>query len=158
MSQKRFKPVLCGVTASNAAPPRSRFVSEPSQTRPILGFTEEDNRHIMCVCVKLIQLSEVRLRNCINQIFYFVYILFSLKDKKLYIGYSKNLTKRLQEHLKGHVHATQRRLPLILIYYEVFTDKKDAKTRERFLKSGFGRSQLKKSLKNRLKQLNYKHL
>lgn len=93
-----------------------------------------------------------------NQEFFFLYILFSLKDKKLYIGYSENLNGRINEHFKGRVRATKDRLPLILIHYEAFTNKKDAKTREIFLKSGFGRSQLKKSLQNRLKQLNYKYL
>lgn len=93
-----------------------------------------------------------------KQEFFYVYILFSLKDRKLYIGYSENLKDRINEHFKRKVRATKDRLPLILIHYEVFTNKKDAKTREKFLKSGFGRSQLKKALQNRLKQLNYKHL
>ena len=93
-----------------------------------------------------------------NQKFYFVYILFSLKDYKLYIGYTENLESRTKEHLKGKVRATKLRLPLTLISYEAFTDKQDAKAREKFLKSGFGRSQLKKALQNKLKQLNYKHL
>lgn len=90
--------------------------------------------------------------------FFYIYILFSLKDKKLYIGYTENLKGRIVEHQKGKVRATKKRLPLILIYYEAFTNKKDAKAREKFLKSGFGRSQLKKALWNELKQLNYKHL
>ena len=32
---------------------------------------------------------------------FFVYVLFSLKDKKLYIGYSTNLELRLIEHNSG---------------------------------------------------------
>ena len=90
--------------------------------------------------------------------FFYVYVLFSFKDKKLYIGFSEDLKARLVEHIKGRVRATKNRLPLILIYYEAFTNEKDAKTRERFLKSGFGRFQLKKALHNRLEQLYYKHL
>jgi len=93
-----------------------------------------------------------------RQKFYFIYVLFSLKDRKLYVGYSEDLTARINEHFKGKVRATKDRLPLILIHYEAFTDKGDAKAREKFLKSGFGRSQIKKALQNRLKQLNYKHL
>jgi len=87
-----------------------------------------------------------------------VYILFSLKDNKLYIGYSEKLSERISDHQNGKVRATKNRLPLKLIHYEAFTNKKDAKSRETFLKSGFGRSQLKKALQNRLKQLNYKLL
>ncbi|OGD62809.1 hypothetical protein A2160_05575 [Candidatus Beckwithbacteria bacterium RBG_13_42_9] len=87
--------------------------------------------------------------------FYYVYILFSLKDRKLYIGYTENLAARLNEHCHGKVRATKTRLPLILIHYEAFTDKKDAKSREKFLKSGFGRSQLKKALQHKLRSLKY---
>lgn len=93
-----------------------------------------------------------------KQKFFFVYILFSLKDRKLYIGYTETLETRISEHQQEKVRATKKRLPLILIHYEAFTNKKDAKAREKFLKSGFGRSQMKKALQNRLKQLNYKHL
>jgi len=93
-----------------------------------------------------------------NNKFFFVYVLFSFNDRKLYIGYSENLEGRISEHQKGRVKATKDRLPLVLIHYEAFADRHDAKAREIFLKSGFGRSQLKKALQNRLKQLNYKHL
>ncbi|OGM11378.1 hypothetical protein A2Z22_01180 [Candidatus Woesebacteria bacterium RBG_16_34_12] len=85
-------------------------------------------------------------------------MLFSLNDRKLYIGYTENLRVRSKEHFTGKVHATKDRLPLVLIHYEAFTNMKDAKSREKLLKSGFGRSQLKKALQNRLSQLNYKHL
>lgn len=90
--------------------------------------------------------------------FFFVYILISLNDRKLYIGYTENLEQRVKDHQLGKVRATKSRLPLVLIHYEAFTNKKDAKVREIFLKSGFGRSQLKKALQNILRQLNYKHL
>jgi putative endonuclease len=81
---------------------------------------------------------------------YYVYTLLSLKDLKLYTGFSVDLQKRLVEHLKGLVSSTRIRKPFLLIHYEYFIDKQDAKSRERFLKSGFGRKQLKKSLKRTL--------
>ncbi|MBI2515173.1 GIY-YIG nuclease family protein [Candidatus Wolfebacteria bacterium] len=90
--------------------------------------------------------------------FFYVYILFSQKDEGLYIGYTENLKIRLGEHFKGRVTATRNRKPLILIHYEAFTNKKDAKAREVFLKSGFGRSQMKKALQNRFEELGYKYL
>lgn len=90
--------------------------------------------------------------------FFYIYILFSLKDRKFYTGYTENLKIRLSEHFQGKVKSTINRRPLTLIYYEAFTDIKDAKARERFLKSGFGREQMKKSLRNKLKELRYKHL
>lgn len=90
--------------------------------------------------------------------FFYVYILFSLRDNKLYIGYTEDLRARIKKHTSGRVRATKNRKPLILIHYEAFSNKKDAKARERFLKSGFGRSQLKKALQHRLKELGYKYL
>lgn len=90
--------------------------------------------------------------------FFYTYILFSTQDKKIYVGYTENLKIRLGEHFRGRVKATANRRPLILIHYEAFTNKKDAKTREVFLKSGFGRSQMKKALQNKLKEVGYKHL
>ena len=90
--------------------------------------------------------------------FFYVYILFSQQDRKLYIGYTENLKLRLGEHFKGNVTATKNRRPLVLIHYEAFTNEKDAKARERFLKSGFGRSQLKKALQNKLRESGYRYL
>lgn len=87
--------------------------------------------------------------------FFYIYILFSLKDHKLYIGYTENLKIRLGEHFRGRSTATKNRRPLLLIHYEAFVNKKDAKAREVFLKSGFGRSQLKKALQHKLEELGY---
>ena len=88
---------------------------------------------------------------------YYIYILFSLKDRKLYIGFTANLKARLTEHARGHVRATKLRRPLKLIYYEYLTNQEDVRARERFLKSGFGRSQLKLALKDTLIKLGYKY-
>jgi putative endonuclease len=82
---------------------------------------------------------------------YYVYILYSLKDKGLYIGFTTDLKKRLITHAKGANSATKFRIPFKLLHYEYFINKTDAKAREVFLKSGFGRSQLKQSLKRTLK-------
>ena len=78
---------------------------------------------------------------------YYVYVLLSLKDRKLYIGLTTNLKKRLQEHARGDVKSTKKRRYLKLIHYEYFIDKKDAEAREKFLKSGHGHRQLKEILK-----------
>lgn len=87
--------------------------------------------------------------------YYYVYILLSLKDKKFYIGFTSDLKNRLSEHAQGRVKSTQYRRPLKLIHYEYFISQPDAKSREVFLKSGFGRNQLKKSLKRTLLNLGY---
>lgn len=81
---------------------------------------------------------------------YYVYILLSLTDGGFYIGFSTDLKRRLIEHAKGQVRSTKLRLPFKLIHYEYFINSKDAKAREEFLKSGYGRIQLKQILKNTL--------
>lgn len=78
---------------------------------------------------------------------YYVYILNSLKDKGLYIGYTTDLKQRLTTHALGKVTASKFRRPLKLIHYEYFINKHDAMAREKFLKSGFGRDQMKQFLK-----------
>jgi len=83
---------------------------------------------------------------------YYVYTLLSLKDKKFYTGLTTNLRNRLQQHARGEVKSTRERRPLKLIHYEYFIDKDDTKAREIFLKSGFGRNQLKLALKRTLKK------
>ncbi|HAI74222.1 MAG TPA: excinuclease ABC subunit C [Candidatus Moranbacteria bacterium] len=80
---------------------------------------------------------------------YYVYVLYSQKDRKLYIGYSADLKTRIKQHLKGSVKITKNRLPLLLIYYEAFINEKAAREQELFYKTGQGR----RVLKNRLKFL-----
>jgi putative endonuclease len=78
---------------------------------------------------------------------FFVYILKSKKDEKLYIGYSSNLRERIKAHIQGRVASTKNRRPLIIIYYEAYSDMQDAKNREIFLKSGSGHRFLKNQLR-----------
>lgn len=84
---------------------------------------------------------------------FYVYILRSFRDNKLYIGFTNNLKKRLTEHASGKVGATKNRTPFKLIHYEYFVNREDAEARERFLKSGYGRKQFKEILKNTFKEL-----
>jgi putative endonuclease len=82
---------------------------------------------------------------------FYVYILLSLKDNKFYIGYSKNLKRRILEHKKKKVKSTRNRLPLRLICYEFYLSKTDALKREKFLKSSDGKKDLRKRLIETLK-------
>lgn len=82
---------------------------------------------------------------------YYVYVLLSLKDKRFYVGFTTNLKQRLQQHARGEVKSTASRRFLKLMHYEYFLNENDAKAREVFLKSGFGREQLQQSLKRTLR-------
>ena len=89
---------------------------------------------------------------------YYVYILFSEKDKELYTGFSPDLKSRFKAHTNGFVKATKYRRPLKLIYYEAYESELDARRREKYLKGGNGRGELKIQLKEILKKLDYKYL
>jgi putative endonuclease len=83
---------------------------------------------------------------------YYVYVLISKKDNKLYIGFSCELKKRIKEYKLGKVNSTRLRLPIELVYYESCLNKYDAIHREKYLKSGPGRKYLKNRLKCFLKE------
>jgi len=76
-----------------------------------------------------------------------VYILQSKKDRKLYVGCTNDLRKRIKMHNSGKISSTKLRKPLEPIYYEAYQNKKDAFQREMFLKTGWGRNYIKRSLK-----------
>ena len=78
--------------------------------------------------------------------FFYVYILFSEKDRKLYIGFTADLKKRVEQHAAGLNTSTKFRRPLQLIYAESFIQEQDARRREKFYKSGRGREVLHKQL------------
>lgn len=81
---------------------------------------------------------------------HYVYILRSTIDGKLYTGYTPDLRKRLRTHNAGKVQATSHRKPLLLIYYEAYLDEGDAREREKYFKSGWGRNYISTHLQGTL--------
>ena len=79
-----------------------------------------------------------------------VYVIRSRKDGQLYIGYSRDIKRRLAEHNDGRVPATVNRRPFAVLYCELFANQKDAMQRELYLKSGWGRKYLQRTLSNAL--------
>jgi len=75
---------------------------------------------------------------------FYTYILESLRDKNLYVGYTNDLRRRFEEHNNGRVEITRHRRPFKLIYYEAFLNQQDATSREKYFKTGWGRTCLKK--------------
>jgi putative endonuclease len=64
----------------------------------------------------------------------YVYIL-ECADNTLYTGYTNNLENRLKAHNEGKgAKYTKSRLPVKLVYSESFDDKKEAMSREWFIK------------------------
>ena len=79
---------------------------------------------------------------------FYTYVLLSENDNKSYVGFTKDLKKRFDEHNKGSVRSTVHRRPFKLVYYEACLNETDALKREKYLKSGYGRRFLNKRLEH----------
>jgi len=69
---------------------------------------------------------------------YYVYIIQSQKDNSYYVGSSKDLKRRFDEHNRGEVHFTSSRKPYTLAWYCAFKTKKQSIEFEKYLKQGSG--------------------
>lgn len=87
---------------------------------------------------------------------YFVYVLENAQrsldnivtnqNKNLYIGYTANIERRIEEHNTGKDAQYTRMKTWRLIYYEAYLNKQDALGREKFPKGGSGRKYFRKQL------------
>ena len=84
---------------------------------------------------------------------YYVYIIQSKKDYRLYKGFTTDLKKRLREHNEGLVTYSKTWRPWRLIHYEAYLNKEDAIVREKYLKSGWGKRFIDKTLRHYFKQI-----
>ena len=82
-----------------------------------------------------------------TSMFYYTYVLCSIKNKRYYTGFTSDLRKRFNQHNNNENTSTKGRGPFELIYYEACKNMKDATEREKYLKSGHGKQYLKKRLK-----------
>lgn len=80
------------------------------------------------------------------KIVFYVYVLQSLKDGSLYVGYTSDLKKRFESHNLGRNKATKIHIPYKIIFYEAMINRVDAKNREVYLKSGWGLRSINKIL------------
>jgi len=74
---------------------------------------------------------------------FYVYILYSERLGKRYIGSTANLKTRIEEHNSDKSVYSSKGIPWKLIYYEAFLNKSDALREEKFLKTGQGRKRIK---------------
>jgi putative endonuclease len=75
---------------------------------------------------------------------FYVYILQSEKDNKLYIGQTNDINNRLERHNKGEVVATRNRRPLKMLVCKEFGTRKEAMVTEKYLKKLKGGNEFKK--------------
>ena len=77
---------------------------------------------------------------------WYVYILRSARDHKVYVGSTNDLRRRLREHKEGKVGWTKDRLPVLLEAYIAVRHESVARELEKYLKSGSGIATLRKRI------------
>ena len=77
---------------------------------------------------------------------YYVYFLQSTLTGRYYIGFTNDLTARLNYHNRGKVKSTKTGVPWEIVYYEAHRTSTLARSAERFYKTGQGRRQIKRKL------------
>ncbi|KKS85747.1 MAG: Excinuclease ABC C subunit domain protein [Parcubacteria group bacterium GW2011_GWA2_43_11] len=73
-----------------------------------------------------------------------VYILQSKKDGGYYIGCSKDVRKRLEQHNSGYNKSTKFRTPFVLLCTEIYNTQAEAYSREKQIKKYKGGNAFKK--------------
>ena len=82
--------------------------------------------------------------------YFYVYVLQSQKDNNFYTGYTNDIKRRIKGHNEGKNKSTKNRRPFKLIYWEGCLNQQDATSREKYLKSSWGKRYIKNRNKNYL--------
>ncbi|MTI89084.1 MAG: GIY-YIG nuclease family protein [Balneolaceae bacterium] len=77
---------------------------------------------------------------------FYVYILKSKVKEWRYVGFTRDLRKRVKEHNSGKSRATKNYKPFDLVSYVAVSDKETALKLERYFKSGSGIAWMNKHL------------
>lgn len=78
---------------------------------------------------------------------YYTYVLQSLTSGRWYTGSTGDLRKRLTIHNQGKTSSIKKEIPFKVIYYEACIDEGDARSREKYLKTGNGKRYMKARIK-----------
>jgi putative endonuclease len=80
---------------------------------------------------------------------YFVYAIRNQANGRHYTGHTGDLTQRLGQHNHGITKSTQSRGVWQLVYQEEFATREEAMRREKYLKSGKGREELRRLIERK---------
>jgi len=81
-------------------------------------------------------------QNRINKMYY-TYAIKSRSKSYIYVGISDNTERRIAQHNRGLNRTTKPYKPFNTIILEEYSDRKQARKREKYLKSGCGKEFLK---------------
>lgn len=73
----------------------------------------------------------------------YVYAISSLEHNYIYVGMTQDVVKRMERHNEGREKTTRFYKPFKLIYSEICKDRKEARQREKYWKSGIGKEKLR---------------
>jgi putative endonuclease len=73
-----------------------------------------------------------------------VYAIVSKRDNRIYVGISRDINRRVNEHNGGKVFSTKAFIPWNLLYSEYAGPVEIARNREKYYKSASGKRKLKK--------------
>ena len=74
---------------------------------------------------------------------YFVYVIRSNKYARDYVGLTECLERRVREHNSGKTKSTRFYRPWRLLFFEEYETREEARKREKYLKSGYGKKWIK---------------
>jgi putative endonuclease len=80
---------------------------------------------------------------------FYVYALVSQRDGRIYVGMSRNVEQRLNEHNAGRVKSTKGFTPWELLHYELSGTAEQARAREKYYKAGSGKKKLRAMLQTK---------
>jgi len=82
-------------------------------------------------------------RQAQNLIMYYTYAIKSEIRNYIYVGITNNPNRRINEHCRGYEKTTKPYRPFKTMLIEKYSNRIEARNREKFLKSGFGKEYLK---------------
>jgi len=81
---------------------------------------------------------------------FFVYVLNSLSRKYIYVGMTNDIVRRFRQHQEGKEKTTAPYRPFEILFTEEYQTRKEAREREKFLKSGCGKEWIKENFINNI--------
>lgn len=70
---------------------------------------------------------------------FFVYVLYSVNFDRNYVGITKDVETRLEQHNKGLNQSTKAFVPWLVVHTEEYVTRVESRNREKYLKSAAGR-------------------